>query len=387
MKKILLLTWYKNYNYGTALQAYSLQKVIKDSKITGINTNDQYLADECYLLPYMPKRKTSMIHKMKKALMFSTYVKKWEQRRDRKIYKANEENFKKRENAFLGFISENYKLAANHEIQVEELESIVKTYDIVMAGSDQIWNPEALDSVYLMEWVPDDKRKISYASSLSTTNIPEQYYPIYKRALSRLKAISIRDTACREQLEKIVGKDIKTVVDPVILLGADELKAHTKKIDSKPYVFAYFLGNNFAHREFTVQYANDKKLDIHAIINVGSDFEKDKILEKFADWEVDPWKFVSYINDADMVITDSFHATVISVLLHKNFAVLEKDSSRPEQNNRIKEFLALVGLEECWCPENNQAKNISEDKWLEVDKKLYRSREESLRWLMEAIKC
>lgn len=35
-----------------------------------------------------------MIHKMKKALMFSTYVKKWEQRRDRKIYKANEENFK-----------------------------------------------------------------------------------------------------------------------------------------------------------------------------------------------------------------------------------------------------------------------------------------------------
>lgn len=98
-----------------------------------------------------------------------------------------------------------------------------------MAGSDQIWNPEALDSVYLMEWVPDDKRKISYASSLSTTNIPEQYYPIYKRALSRLKAISIRDTACREQLEKIVGKDIKTVVDPVILLGADELKAHTKK--------------------------------------------------------------------------------------------------------------------------------------------------------------
>ena len=145
MKKILLLTWYKNYNYGTALQAYSLQKVIKDSKITGINTNDQYLADECYLLPYMPKRKTSMIHKMKKALMFSTYVKKWEQRRDRKIYKANEENFKKRENAFLGFISENYKLAANHEIQVEELESIVKPYDIVMAGSDQIWNPEALD--------------------------------------------------------------------------------------------------------------------------------------------------------------------------------------------------------------------------------------------------
>ena len=102
---------------------------------------------------------------------------------------------------------------------------------------------------------------------------------------------------------------------------------------------------------------------------------------------MDPWKFVSYINDADMVITDSFHATVISVLLHKNFAVLEKDSSRPEQNNRIKELLALVGLEECWCSENNQAKNISEDKWLEVDKKLYRSREESLRWLMEAIKC
>ena len=94
----------------------------------------------------------------------------------------------------------------DHEIKIEELESIVEPYDIVMAGSDQIWNPEALDPVYLMEWVPEDTKKISYASSLSTTNIPEQYYPIYKRALSRLKAISIRDTACREQLERIVGK-------------------------------------------------------------------------------------------------------------------------------------------------------------------------------------
>ena len=85
----------------------------------------------------MPKRKTSMMHKVKKAFMFSTYVKKWEQRRDKKIYKANEKNFKKRENAFLGFINENYKLAMDHEIKIEELESIVEPYDIVMAGSDQ----------------------------------------------------------------------------------------------------------------------------------------------------------------------------------------------------------------------------------------------------------
>lgn len=112
------------------------------------------------------------------------------------------------------------------------------------------------------------------------------------------------------------------------------------------------------------------------------------MLEPYADWEVGPWDFVSYINSSQIVFTDSFHATVISVLLHKDFIVFEKNSQRPEQNNRIKEFLKLVNLESQWKSSSQEIKDvkISKEQWNMADKALEESRKKSFEFLMEAFK-
>lgn len=125
-------------------------------------------------------------------------------------------------------------------------------------------------------------------------------------------------------------------------------------------------------------------LKVHAVIDVGSDYSADKPLQSVAEWDVDPWKFVSYIKNASLVITDSFHATVISTLCHTQFIVLEKDSRQPEQNNRILEFLDATGLKERW-EQTNSDNIISKEQWIYADKSLTKMRKESLDWLISKL--
>lgn len=380
MKKILLVTWYANYNYGTALQAYALKSVIEDPSITGLMEKPQDWHYKCDLLPHTPcRRKQNGM--WKKLFVPTTYLSKLGYLCDKKVYNSKKALFKERENAFHNFISDNFVFASDHNVQNnEELSQIAHNYDVVLAGSDQIWNPVSLDPVYLLQWVPDGK-KISYGSSLSVGNIAPADEPVYQQALNGFKAISIRDRKCRAQLEAIACKSVTTVVDPVILLGRNALLQGVRDIVSPPFVFCYFLGGKREHRVFALSEAQKQNLQVHAVINVGSDYSADKPFESVADWDVGPWKFVSYIKSANVVITDSFHATVISTLCHTPFIVLEKDPMRPEQNNRILEFLDAVGLRNRWKA-NNVDTAISEAQWEQADSALSKMRKSSLDWLI-----
>ncbi|WP_162613183.1 polysaccharide pyruvyl transferase family protein [Lachnoclostridium sp. An169] len=384
MKKILLVTWYENNNYGTALQAYALKSIIEKPMITGLDLNVAMQECICDILPHKPEKQRKN-NRFIKLFFPHSYLLKLQQIQDKKIYKKKKILFNLREKAFDKFLRQNFNFATDHYVQdVIELQQLGENYDLVVSGSDQIWNPEALDSTYLLEWVKAGK-KLSYGSSLSTKSIPAEYEHLFETALKDFKAISIRDRMCRDQLAQIVGKPVSTVVDPVVLLGRDGLLRNAIRLVLPPYMFCYFLGNNRKHRQWAILKSSEMKLPIHAVINAGSDYRADKTLEKYADWDVDPWKFVSYINEASIVVTDSFHATVISVLCHTNFIVLEKDSSRPEQNNRILEFLDVVGLRERWgnVPQKTE---ISEKQWNYADRILGKMRQDSLEFLLEALK-
>lgn len=383
VKKVLLATWYENHNYGTALQAYSLKSIIQNPSIANLGTTGGMMR-VCDLLPHRPIRRKMAGRKFSKVLSPHAYLEKMQQWNDKRILRREKECFARREDAFASFVENNFTFASDSYVQEEpDLSALASRYDLVVAGSDQIWNPEALDPTYLLEWAEGGK-KCSYGSSLSVKSISAADEGIYRKALADFRAISIRDSACRSQLQRIVGKPVKTVVDPVILLGRDGLIKNAPRLGLRPFEFCYFLGNNRNHRKAALEVAGKMKLPIHAVINAGSDFAADRVLEQYADWDVDPWKFVSYINEADFVMTDSFHATVISVLCHTDFVVLEKDSGRPEQNNRILEFLDAVGLTERWETEGHD-RAISAGQWEYADEAILSMRKDSYKYLMEAL--
>lgn len=388
MKNVLLVTWYDNNNYGTSLQASSLCSIICNPQITGLKYEaaEKY---ECDILRHQPTRKVRKFMKIVKLFRPKTYFMKYSQMKDRYIKRMNKTEFETRSLAFEKFTNLNFTFSSSINAQTEtELRELSEKYDIIMSGSDQVWNPEALDPTYLLQWIPAGKKKVSYGSSLSMTKIPEKYYDIYRNALSSFDSISIRDDKCRKQLSEIVSRNVSTVVDPVILLGRTALAQKQKYIDlgNKPYIFCYFLGNKTVHRKKAIEYAMRNGLEIKAIINCGFDFKADKELQKYAIWDVDPNQFIYCIQNAKFIFTDSFHATVISVLLHKDFVVYEKDNSRPAQNTRIKEFLALADLDERWEMAMSELTNIELSEWKIADEKIDAARQNSFDYLMGALK-
>lgn len=390
MKKVLLLTWYDNNNYGTSLQASSLRSIICDPQITGLvsKTTENF---ECDILRHQPERQDqkSKLGKIVKVFQPKNYLMKYSQIKDFCIKSAKQKSFEVRSLAFEEFTNQNFTFSSSVNAQTEvELRNASEKYDIIMSGSDQVWNPEALDPTYLLQWAPAGKKKVSYGSSLSVTKIPEKYYGIYRKSLSSFDAISIRDVQCREQLSQIVNRNVYTVVDPVVLLGGSALSQRQKNIElgNDPYIFCYFLGNKAIHRKKAIEYAEQHGLAIKAIVNCGFDFKADKDLQKYAIWDVDPNQFIFCIQNAKFVFTDSFHATVISTLLHKDFVVFEKDNNRPAQNTRIKEFLTLAGLENRWEMSMNQLTSVDIDEWKMADEKIDVSRQESFDYLMEALR-
>ena len=286
------------------------------------------------------------------------------------------------------FIKENLPLCDNKDFKdLKELSNIIYEYSTVVVGSDQVWNPNSLNEAYLLDWVGNGVKKISYASSLSVDSIPVESRKLYL-PLCEFKYISIRDEKIKEDLEAIIKKEIFTVVDPVILLGGEYFKNKCFPINSKKYCFTYLLGSNIKHRKYFNKFCLMNNLNRISVIGVdnGATFSNKSIIN-CADFDVDPWKFISYIYNASFVITDSFHATVFSILFHKNFVVLEKDKRRKEQNNRILELLELVGLEDRWENYSEEIAEliIDENKWKEVDSKILTKRQYSLDFLLKAL--
>ncbi len=376
MIKILLVTWYRNYNYGTALQAYSLTRVLEGLCVDGREVS-------CQLLPHVPERETHTGQRLKKLLRPSFYGMKLQQWHDRREYEKKRELFWRREQAFDGFIRESFRFAAPEAVQdAHELARLSESFDYVVAGSDQIWNPEALDPIYLLGWALG--QKFSYGSSLSVAELPKAYWSRYREALSDFKCISIRDSACRDTLSRVVGRPVRTVVDPVVLVGREALLEKAPEVVDEPHVFCYFLGRERKYRQMALSLSRSMALPIRAVIHAGSDYAADRLLEPYALWDEDPWKFVARIRDAAYVVTDSFHATVISVLCHVNFTVLPKDRSRPEQNRRILEFLQAVGLDERWGAASLGCA-VTEAQWQAADGALAELRQDSLDFLKEAL--
>ncbi len=384
MKKILLITWFNNNNFGTLLQATAMQDILNNLQIE----NEEF---KCDILNYQPLPRKSI-----KGLSYYFNPKNYYLKLQQVFFKIYErlynDNLICQTNVFKEYIEKNLMIYPKECIQsVDKLKQLTAEYDYFICGSDQIWNPKSLDPNYLLGWVSNGKIKASYGSSLSSSTIPKQYYDLYRKNLCNFKYISIRDIKCKEQLEKIVEKKIETVVDPVILWGRDNLMKFSaqKSCINNDYCFAYILGPDKKIREKFLKFCNMYILQPISVVGVSKEnLIYDKEIIRYSDWETDPIKFINYIKNAKFIITDSFHSTVISILLHKDFWVFEKDKNRKEQNNRILELLDAVGLMDRWrkSDEKIENKGISKERWDEVDEKIEILRKKSMVFLNKIFK-
>lgn len=324
MKRISVVTWYYSNNFGTALQAFALQKYL---------VNCGYKVE---LLNHFQLNKSfkSIIKSIAGRLGLLKIVRcvKYSNSPLLRDYIDNE-------------IRERYVFS-----QADLTKLLVET-DAFVTGSDQIWNTYfCFDPFYFLSFVKG-KKKIAYASSIGTDGVNPVYEEKVANLLNDFYRIGVREETAVIALSEVTGRDdIRQVLDPTFLIDSDTWLQFGDSSKSaftfpKKYIFCYLIGNNKVYYQQLKDVAS--KVGVNNVIVISS-IENYSFIPEGATVlrHQGPKEFIRLIAHASLVCTDSFHATALSINLNKDFVEFKRfeDAEKKSQNSRIYDMLGHFGL-------------------------------------------
>ena len=306
------------------------------------------------------------------------------------IYK-NKKNLELRNKAFADFYESKIKTGNCFYKNTSEIMNNPPVYDGYVVGSDQTWNPYASYGplAFLLPFVDDNKKKGSYAPSVAVSKLTDEQQSRFVKYLSNFNCLSCREKEGSVLLERILNREVKTVLDPTFLLDRDRWLEMTNDEKSEKnngrYIFTYFLGEKKEHRVFVKELSRKTGLKIVSI--PASYLEmRDKEVEK--EW-VGPSGFLQLINNAEIVCTDSFHGTALSIVFNKNFYSFCKtaDSTETSENSRLYNVLNQFELSDRMINLQTEVPdNLDDIDYEAVNKILEKRKNESMEYLINMLR-
>ena len=216
--------------------------------------------------------------------------------------------------------------------------------DAFMTGSDQVWGPTMsgkYDPAYFLSFVDDNTTKIAYAASFGKTSFSEAIIDEYKKLLRRYNKIAVReDTAV--DIIKSWGMDncIGQVLDPTLLLSAEEWRSifNLPNTIDGDYILVYFIHGYPEHITYAKRHAKKTK---RKILCVNPFFHKAIRGTRFVCCP-DVSRFLSLIQNASFMITDSFHGTCFAINMNKQFIELLPLNNTSTRNQSLLSFTGLT---------------------------------------------
>ncbi|MBQ6159033.1 MAG: polysaccharide pyruvyl transferase family protein [Thermoguttaceae bacterium] len=335
--RIGLFTFYTG-NFGAALQAYATQQFIRGT-----------LERDCTIVRTRPGTpgETPLTRLILRGELFHGTLGKIRRRLRRKppAPRYFKEGTAQRAEAFRRFEQNHLILDDNPNRLYTEYYKNPPDYDVYLSGSDQVWNPLAFsrcNPVYYLDFAPEGRPRVSYASSFAVSEIPRRYRREMKRFLTRFNAVSVRETEGAGIVEGLTGTRPPVVVDPTFLLTGDRWRALAERpAPEEPYVLFYRLGKLpyfGAFREYILKATGLKPVVVPARP------EDDPKGE--ADYTIGPLDLVNLIARAALTVTDSFHGAALSINLGTPFyALLRQDpNQKGNMNSRILSLLERLNL-------------------------------------------
>lgn len=249
----------------------------------------------------------------------------------------------KRKQRFDSFISKYLRLSPQYN-SLAELQSAVLPYDILYAGSDQIWNSSilgGLNSAYFCNFGKEDCRRIIYGASLGNDELSSADRFLLRRYLQYPDFISVREASAIPLLKSLTTKPLTTVLDPTFLLDpADYLPLLVPANSKVPYIYLHYVHHTGENRDLDrIAGELSEKTGLPIVKNrAGKRFEN----ELSSCQDNGPGEFLGVLSEAAYIVTDSFHATVFSILFGKHFLTVPP-VKRPE---RLLDLLNLLLLQE-----------------------------------------
>lgn len=300
--RIAIITFHCSYNYGSVLQAYALQKYLLN------------YYENVEVIDYRSKN-----FKSYRLIKYRSFIKPKMLIEDLKDLRRNY----KRKKSFWKFIDGEMILSSKTYSYKQSLMCLNDKYDVFICGSDQIWNAvctDGLDSNFFLDFVTNGKR-IAYAPSLAHENFPQSILNEISHYLRKFDSISVRENSGKKILEKLCDKEVQVVVDPTMLLeNTDYIGLMKNNIKDKNYIFMYMLEtDNQEMIEYVYELSRLKQCQIVYIHkNNILNFNNAKNV-----YGISPNEFLEYIYKARYIVTNSFHATVFSILFEKQFCTFK----------------------------------------------------------------
>lgn len=324
--KVGILSMQRIQNYGSFLQAYGLKHLLED------------LGCEVQFVDYHPGETlipadggTGLVRKLSKIM---------------DVIKQDGPLKEK-----LRFIKYKKNYAANYfpYLGITEERNYCPELDVLVIGSDEVFN--CVQNNTNVGFSPElfgrenkAKKVISYAASFGNTTIDKlEQYGVKEKVAGWLKefdAISVRDKNSGEIVKELTGKEPSYNLDPVLMYDfIGKCKDIPKNVPDKDYMLLYGYSGRFSKDECREirRFADRKRLKIFCIGGVQD------CCDKFID--VDPFTVIAYFQHADYVITDTFHGTIMSVITHRQFVTVVRESGYGN-SQKLTDLLDRVHLNE-----------------------------------------
>lgn len=296
MEKVGVITFHRADNYGAVLQTYATQYYLKHQGIAvDIIDYKSPGVEESYKL-FDVKKGRNWIHCIKICFHDITRI-------PRKL-KFN--RFRKK------------CLNCSNSYTVDSISESNKYYDAFITGSDQVWNDRfsKKDDTYCLTFVQKGKKKISYAASFGVDFIDDDRKDFYKRELKSFTNISVREKSGVEIVKELIGVDATLLSDPTLMLTKNDWNEIAKKPKRSKYILVYLMN---ARKEI-LQFAENlsKKTGLE-VLNITDDNRS--VIKAKGIHNAGPKEFLGYFNNAEYVITNSFHGLMFSIIYRKSMYV------------------------------------------------------------------
>lgn len=221
-----------------------------------------------------------------------------------------------------------------------DLKRLASEYDYFSVGSDQVWNPTY--TVYNDDWYflkfAEPRQRIALAPSIGLDSLDFSQKARLRSGLKGFVMPSVRERRGAELIKECSGVDARVVCDPTLVLTAGEWRqiADDSLTPHEPYVFTYLLGGIGSEAaEVLHVVTRDGKLPVISL----SDRQRDGELD------AGPAEFISLIDNAQHVVTDSFHAAVFSALMQTPLTIVHRDGGA-SMFSRLETLAQNLGLED-----------------------------------------
>lgn len=325
--RIEIISFHDTFNYGATLQCCALNYYL--------NANKHNVEVINYIPKYIQNKKSAFkeFNSIKNRHGLSGKIKAFL----RAIYYyAHKNTIKRRDLRYRTFLNRNI-LLTDYVSNFSDLDDFKGT-DLYICGSDQIWNPVLtggdFDKAFFLEFAKG--RKVAYGVSTGEADLAS-YREELKKLTSDFEYISVREKKTAEELSSILNRNVEVVLDPTLLLNAQDYAGMEIPVDeAEPYLLFYNVSPAPLATKTALKIANEKGL---RIIDISpSPFVRVPGAKKVDD--IGPGEFLSYVKNAECVVTNSFHGTVFSIIYKKSFYSIP----HKKRSGRVVDLLELTGL-------------------------------------------